>query len=305
MGQCERSANGTGYVLSDRQSANHPFVLTRFLSPFNSIKPIDSQRFFWWENGKRRSKALGRFPSEIKAWAAAKPYRDALDAISKPSAVKVGELVAQYRVEKMPQRASTRRGYETFLRNYILPKWQDSQITDLQARPVELWIKSLTLAPKSKVHIRGLIQTLWDYAMWRGDVPTQRNPMELVHVRNASKRLQKPRMMTIEEFHRLSAVLTEPYRTMATAGVCLGLRWSEIVGLQWRDIDWLNGELRLQRAVVKQIEDEVKTVHPSKPLALDPRILDVLKLHKQNSIFTESHDWVFASPEKHGKLPRS
>jgi integrase len=261
--------------------------------------------FFWWENGKRKCKVLGRFPTKAKAWAVAKPYRDALDTISKPSAVRVGELVTQYRVEKMPQRASTRRGYEGVFRNYILPKWQDSQITDLQARPVELWIKSLTLAPKSKVHIRGLIQTLWDYAMWRGDVPTQRNPMELVHVRNASKRLQKPRTMTIEEFHRLSGVLTEPYRTMATVGVCLGLRWSEIVGLQWQDIDWLNGELRLQRAVVKQIEDEVKTVHSGKPLALDPRILDVLKLHKQNSIFTAPGDWVFASPLKNGKLPRS
>jgi integrase len=109
--------------------------------------------------------------------------------------------------------------------------------------------------------------------------------------------------MTIEEFHHLSAILTEPYRTMAIVGVCLGLRWSELVGLKWQDIDWLNGELRLQRAVVKQIEDEVKTVHSSKPLALDTRILDLLKQHKQNSVFTDPDDWVFASPGKHGRLP--
>ncbi len=63
---------------------------------------------------------------------------------------------------------------------------------------------------------------------------------------------------------------------MATLAVCLGLRWSELVGLKWQDIDWLNGELRLERAVVKQIEDEVKTVHSGKPLALDPRILELL-----------------------------
>ncbi|HWY69218.1 MAG TPA: site-specific integrase [Terriglobales bacterium] len=263
-------------------------------------------RFYWWENGKRHATTLGRFPSKTKAWAAAKPYRDAVEAtaLSKPSAITVGELVKQYRVEKMPQRASTRRGYESFIRNYILPEWQDSQITELQARPVELWIQSLARAPKTKVHIRGLIQTLWDYAMWCGDVATQRNPMELVQIRNASKRVRKPRTMTIEEFHRLSAVLTEPYRTMATVAVCLGLRWSELVGLKWQDINWINGELRLQRAVVKQVEDEVKTVHSSKPLALDPRILDLLKQHRQNSIFTEPEDWIFASPEKHGKLPR-
>src|SRR5919198_5047335 len=70
-------------------------------------------RFFWWEDGTRKSKALGRFPTKAKAWAAAKPYRDALEVISKPSAVRVSELVTHYRVEKMPQRASTRRGYES------------------------------------------------------------------------------------------------------------------------------------------------------------------------------------------------
>ena len=59
----------------------------------------------------------------------------------------------------------------------------------------------------------------------------------------------------------------------------------------------------MQRAVVKQIEDEVKTVHSSKPLALDPRILDLLKLHKQNSIFTGPGDWVFASPYTKGLRP--
>ncbi|HEX6805172.1 MAG TPA: tyrosine-type recombinase/integrase [Terriglobales bacterium] len=222
-----------------------------------------------------------------------------------PNALTVRTLVVHYRREKMPQRASTRRGYEGMLRNYILPKWQDAQITELQARPVELWIQSLKLAPKTKVHIRGLIRTLWDYAMWRGNVPTQRNPMELVVVKNASKRVTKPRTMTIEEFQRLSAKLTEPYRTMAAMAVCLGLRWSELVGLKWQDINWIDRELSLQRAVVKQIEDEVKTVHSSKPLALESRILDLLKEHRQNSVFTSPGDWVFASPEKHGKLPRS
>ena len=185
------------------------------------------------------------------------------------------------------------------------PRWQDAEITKLQARVVELWVHSLKLAPKSKVHVRGLLHVLWDYAMWRGDVPTQRNPMELVQIRNGSRRLSKPRTMTIEEFHRLSGILTEPYRTMAIVAVCLGLRWSEMIGLKWQDIDWLNGELRLQRAVVKQIEDEVKTVHSGKPLALDTRVLDLLKQHKQSSIFTDPEDWVFASPAKHGKLPRS
>lgn len=267
--------------------------------------------YYWWEHGTRRSKKIGsvrEIPTRTAAWRSVKELRRSLD--NQPQAVTTGvptvnDLVVAYRQEKMPKRASTRRGYEGVFRNYILPKWRDAPISELQPRPVELWIESLALASKTKVHVRGLISILWDFAMWSGTVPTQRNPMELVQIRNASKRVSKPRTMTVEEFHRLSAVLTEPYKTMATVGVCLGLRWSEIVGLQYQDIDWLNGELRLQRAVVKQIADEVKTVHSSKPLALDPRILDLLKQHKQSNLFTAPGDWVFASPEKDGKLPRS
>jgi integrase len=261
--------------------------------------------FLFYDGGKRRSKLIGNkkdYPTKASAWKAVED----LAAVEAPQlGPTVAALLNAYRVEKMPNRASTRRGYETYLQKHILPKWRDATISELQPRVVELWLRSLNLAPKSKVHVRGLLHTLWDYAMWRGDVPTQRNPMTLVEVKNASKRLQQPRTMTIKEFHRLAAILTEPYKTMAIVSACLGLRWSELAGLQWQDIDWLNGELRLQRAVVKQIEDEVKTVHSSKPLALDARILDVLKHHKQNSIFTEPGDWVFASPDRCGRLPRS
>jgi len=65
---------------------------------------------------------------------------------------------------------------------------------------------------------------------------------------------------------------------VAIVSVCLGLRWSELAGLQWQDIDWLGGELTLRRAVVMQITGEVKTVHSAKPLPLDTRLLEVLKL---------------------------
>ena len=42
----------------------------------------------------------------------------------------------------------------------IVPKWGDCELTELQARPVEMWLGSLALAPKSKVHIRGLLHVL-------------------------------------------------------------------------------------------------------------------------------------------------
>jgi len=155
----------------------------------------------------------------------------------------VRTLVEQYRAEKMPQRFSTRRSYECWISGHILPKWGVCPVTDLQARPVELWLGSLNLSPKSKVHIRGLLGKLWDYAMWRGDIPTQRNPIELVSVKAATTRAQRPRSLTVEEFHGFVQHLDEPFRTIAVVSVCLGLRISECMALRWADVDWLKGML--------------------------------------------------------------
>src|SRR4029077_6532026 len=136
----------------------------------------------------------------------------------------VKTLVAQYRAEKMPARASTRRGYDAWLDNHVLPRGGDCELTDVQARPVELWLQSLTLAPKSRVAIRGLLRILWEFAQWRGDVPTQRNPKEHVTIKGATKLTRPPRSLTVDEFQRFVQHLEEPFRTIALVCVCFGLR---------------------------------------------------------------------------------
>jgi integrase len=178
--------------------------------------------FLWCENDHRRSKVIGtarEFPTKASAWRAAEPLRKRLEQSERTDqrVPSVRSLVEQYRAEKMPRRAMTRQGYNTWLNQYIIPKWGDCTLQELQARPIDLWLQSLALAPKSKVHIRGLVRALWEFAMWRGDVSTQRNPMELVTIKGASKRVRKIRSLTVEEFQKLLEQLEEPFRTMALA----------------------------------------------------------------------------------------
>jgi integrase len=205
----------------------------------------------------------------------------------------------------MPARASTKRGYDAWIDNHILPRWGDSPITDLQARPVELWLQSLALSPKSKLHIRGLLSVLWEYAMWRGDVLTQRNPMELVSIKGASHRTRKPRSLTVEQFHSLLEAFGGDvcWRTMLLVAVSFGLRISELLGLKWCDVDWLDKTIRIERGVVKQIVDDVKSSHSAKTMAIADELLEVLKLWRQVTQFSGEEDWMFASPTKLGRQP--
>jgi integrase len=273
---------------------------------------FDKRRKTWnflqWAGDKRRSKVIGtlrEFPTKSAAWRAAESLLP--DKPANRATPTVRTLVEQYRVEKMPVRASTRRGYETWLDNHVLPHWGDSELTDLQARPVELWMQSLSLAPKSKLHIRGLLSILWDYAMWRGDVPTQRNPMELVTIKSASQRVRKPRSLTAEQFQFLMETLGNNtcWRTMLLLAVSFGLRISEVLGLKWKDVDWLGKTIRIERGVVKQIVDDVKSSCSARTMVCADELLEVLKVWRQTTQFSQPDDWMFASPAKLGRQPLS
>jgi integrase len=275
-------------------------------------KRIKTWNFFFWEKGKRRSKKIGttsQFPTKASAWRAAKPLRDAVETqtIIKPTstAPTVSTLVEQYRAEKMPTRLDTRRTYDAWLKNHIVPKFGQCAITDVQARPAELWLQSLALSPKSRAHIRGALRILWDFAMWRGDIPTQRNPMELVTIKGASKRKSKPRSLTVAEFQKFIIQLAEPFRTIALLCVCFGLRISEAMALRWSDVDWLNGNLCVERGIVEHNVDDVKTAESRKSLVIAADVLEVLKRWKQATQFSAQEDWMFASPAQIGRLPWS
>lgn len=269
-------------------------------------KHVGTWRLLQWVDGKRKSQTIGtkqQYPTK----AAAQNAAQSLKPVTQPkiTGLALNALIESYRAEKMPRRIDTRRAYEVWLSNHIIPKWGTCALADLQARPVELWLDSLSLASKSNAHIRGLLSVLWDYAMWRGDVPTQRNPMELVTIKGATKRKRQPRSLTVEEFQGFARHLDEPFRTIALLCVCLGLRISECLALRWSDVDWLNERLQVERGIVCQVVDDVKTPESQRPMHIDSEILGALKCWKQASQFTQPENWTFASPVQLGKLPWS
>jgi integrase len=141
--------------------------------------------------------------------------------------------------------------------------------------------------------------------MWAKFVPIDRNPIELVTVRGATKRKRKPRSLTVEEFQKFIPKLSEPFRTMALVCVLFGLRISECLGLKWSDIDWLNGKLAIERGIVRQVVGDVKTEYSHRAMSIDTEMMAVLKAWKLATELSGDGDWIFASPVKLGRLPWS
>ena len=105
------------------------------------------------------------------------------------------------------------------------------------------------------------------------------------------------------EFHKLVPHLHEPFRTIALVCANIGLGISECLALKWCDVDWLNGRLRIDRGIVCQIVDDVKTDNSEGSMSIDAELLAVLKAWRNASQFTGADDWIFASPVKFGKRP--
>src|SRR5271157_5496478 len=129
-------------------------------------------------------------------------------------------------------------------------------------------------------------------------------PMDLVRITGGTLREEDPIVLTPEQFRRLLCnIITEPHRTMVIVAICLGLRRSELAGLKWSDFDWLNQEVLVQRSVIANRVDAVKTKRSKARLPLDPALTEVLQNWRSLSEFKADDGWVWASPWVAGAMP--
>jgi integrase len=205
-----------------------------------------------------------------------------------------GAVLARYEKEEMPERYSTSSSYKSNIKIHIRPRWAETPITAIKALAVENWLKDLSLAPKSKTHIRSLMHTIFECGR-RWEL-VEKNPIELVRVRGGSKRLRTPRVLTPEEFCLIPPLLPEPYRTQVWIAGCLGLRASEIMPLKWSDLNFDDHTLLVQRSMVHGRGADVKTEYSRDHVPLDPALVDILLEHRGRYHRTEE-DWLFANPE--------
>ena len=244
----------------------------------------------------RRSRTIGtvaQYPTRSDALQAIELFRLRLNLghrFGRPITVRT--LVDRYIEHELPERRhSTQQSHSSNLRRWICPRWGDHLLEQVKPFEVEQWLRSLPLAPKTKVNLRGLFHVIYEHAR-RWEL-TDRNPIDLVRQRGGRRSI--PRILTDAEIRRLLGQLAEPYRTMVLVAACLGLRASEIMGLQWGDFNWADLTVLIRRGVVNGRAGETKTEVSRKPLPIDPQLAEPLQKLRERSLHTDPEDWVFAN----------
>ncbi len=216
----------------------------------------------------------------------------------------VGQLVEHFKTKELGEDSkrrsySTRAAYRCYLANWVLPRWGTYLLREVKTVAVEDWLGQLSLAAGTKAKIRNLMSALFNHAI-RYEL-LERNPITLV--RQSAKRERVPEVLNVSELKALLGELQEPYRTMVFLAASTGLRVSELLGLQWQDVDFDSLEINLRRAVVHQVVGEMKTEASKKPLPLDSALAEALLGLRKRSPYNRAGDWVFASPQMDGKQP--
>jgi len=261
-------------------------------------KGPDVWQFRWLEKGRSRSVLIGtlqRYPTKADAERAVEYLRIKINAQNPQQqfhSVTVGTLIDRFMAEYVPKhcRQHTQRNYKGIFENHIRPRWEKEFLHDVKTVTVEEWLDNYSVSRQVRSHIRNLMHTLFQAAIrWE---MADRNPVDLV--RQSSKRLKVPRILTPIEFQTLLERLSEPCRTMVVTITCLGLRVSELLGLKWADMDPGNLTVRIQRAFVKGIIYPTKTDAAASVLPIDQRVAELLIQHRARATFRAESDFIFA-----------
>ncbi len=290
-------------IRTQRQTFQHGWIVRKARS-----KGPDIWVLRWREGNTHKSKTLGTV-QQLRTKAEAQRAASRLTA-SINNSVEVatfGQLVRRYLQEAIPTRESTAKPLRAMLHARILPEWENVRIVDMAQNPmaVEQWIKGLQtrprkkdeqphdLSPKSKLHTRSILHRLFEYAMrWRY-LECQRNPMALIELRGSSRRVRPIYLLTLQQYYIVISRLAPHVRLMAVLAMNTGLRISEILGLRWEDVDFMQRTLTIQRSVVGKYEGETKTLASADVLPLHEMLVQELqgwKLREQSV-----NGWLFGN----------
>ena len=281
------------------------------------------------EDGHRaqRKKVVGnlaRFPTKTAAKKAVDNFRVEInarqDCIGKMTVEQAwGHFqLHELRDPEIGRSETTIENYLTLFHAHIIPRWGSTPLDEVEAVEVESWLRSLrsvprprtkadsipqelrSLAPSSKAKIKSRMYSLYEHA--KRHKLCAMNPIDTV--RQGSKRLKKPDVLTLDEIRALMAAIPNAAIRLAVlvAGVT-GLRRSEVRGLRWRDIDvnahWLTPT---QGSVRKHITN-LKNHASGETIPIPEALSEAFCEWGEQSPYRADGDWVFASPATSGRSP--
>lgn len=163
-------------------------------------------------------------------------------------------------------------------------------MVDLTSSHIKAWIGTLSITNKRINNVLIPLRTIFGDAFADGLI--ERNPID--RITNLAVRFDEPQPFTPDEIERILKELPPQGQNLIQFAVWTGLRTSELIALEWGDIDWKKELVRVRRACVNKITKQPKTMAGERDVKLFPPALDALRQQKPFSFLANAR--VFLNP---------
>src|SRR5207249_5636739 len=198
-----------------------------------------------------------------------------------------------------PKAHTTIKGYERVLRNRLLPRWGNRIALGIEPLEVEQWLKALKieeeLANPTLDRMRRVMSMVYRHGQRYGLIPRtqESNPMRFVRCKTTSG--YEAMILTPEQAYAVVRYLREPERTLTLLAAGTGLRISECLGLQWRDVSFAESCIRVRRTWTCGEVGLPKSRASQAPVPLHPLLAEFMQSWMRQTPYSRASDWVFPS----------
>jgi integrase len=248
-------------------------------------------------DGKLRSQRVAGGYEDAKAKRAEMVSKIARGERVTRSKVAFAEYAATWlEQQKTEIRPRTYEVYEIALRLHINPVIGEMKLSAIDEDDVLRVIARMKQSGKRPWTIRSVLTPLGrvlGHAARKGKIGS--NPMQRLE-RGERPRVERHEMgiLSREDIGKLLAGSPTRYRTILATAVLTGMRLSELLGLQWRDVDFAAGVLHVRRQADRKGEMvEPKTPQAKRDVVLPTTLAKTLREHKMESRFKGDADLVF------------
>jgi integrase len=260
---------------------------------------------------------LTDFPTEDAAWA--EVDRRHLRIKPRPgSEITFDDLAHSYMKSELRQdrdairskAKTTQYAYRHVIEDRLIPRWGDRVAKEIEPLEIEQWLESLHRESKLEWptldRTRRLMSLIYGHGqrqkyLSRGE---EGNPLNFVRCRTQSE--YEAIIVTPEQVFTILQQLPPLERALTLLTAATGLRISEGLGLQWRDVDHENSQIYVRRSWSSKFGVcPTKTTASRAVVPMHPLLAGCLRLWQQETPYAQPEDWLFPSFTLEGRKPRS
>ena len=292
------------------------------------IQSLDNGRFRAWietgsgYNRERRSQYFDT-KKEAEDWVSRMVIDRNDGLITNPDKISVQNFATRWldNHKKPNIAASTYRNYKQQLDSYLIPFFKDIMMKDINLYQIEDYFNSMRKSGSLR-HNGGLSETtlnkhyitlnqICKHAAKPGIRLLKYNPVSAIEP--PKQKTKEAEVMTANEYTRLlkaSKDNTHIFTFILTA-LYTGMRRSEILGLEWEDVDLAAGVINVRKRYVNTVEGyqhelATKTDSSKRQISISEKLISVLKEYKKTHLEYRLHfgpdyydetDFVFCKPD--------